>query len=48
MPNPATFREQRLRKTKAQMIDEIETLEQRATLIVSTYGNDLPLLDART
>ncbi len=30
MPNPATLREQRLRKTKAQLIDEIDTLEQRA------------------
>jgi len=30
MPNPATIREQRLRKTKAQLIDEIEKLEQRA------------------
>jgi PAS domain-containing protein len=30
MPNPATVREQRLRKTKAQLIDEIDTLEQRA------------------
>ncbi len=30
MPNPATVRAQRLRKTKAQLIDEIDTLEQRA------------------
>ncbi len=30
MPNPATTREQRLRETKAQLIDEIDTLEQRA------------------
>ncbi len=30
MNNPATVREQRLRKTKAQLIDEIDTLEQRA------------------
>ncbi len=29
MPNPATVREQRSRKTKAQLIDEIDTLEQR-------------------
>ncbi len=29
MPNPATVREQRLRKTKARLIDEIDTLEQR-------------------
>ena len=33
MPNPATVREQRLRKTKAQLIDEIDTLEQRAAVI---------------
>ncbi len=30
MPNTATVREQRLRKTKAQLIDEIDTLERRA------------------
>jgi hypothetical protein len=30
MPNPATNRKQGLRKTKAQLIDEIDTLEQRA------------------
>ena len=30
MVSPATIRKQRLRKTKAQLIDEIETLEQRA------------------
>ncbi len=30
MPNTATVQERRLRKTKAQLIDEIETLEQRA------------------
>ncbi len=30
MPNPATVRGRRLRKTKAQLIDEIDTLEQRA------------------
>ncbi len=29
MPNTATVREQRHRKTKAQLIDEIDTLEQR-------------------
>ena len=27
MPNPATVRERRIRKTKAQLIDEIDTLE---------------------
>ncbi len=31
MPNPATTREQRLRKTKAQLIDEIDTLEYDIT-----------------
>ena len=30
MPNTATVRERRLRKTKAQLIDEIDRLEQRA------------------
>ncbi len=30
MPNTATVQERRLRKTKAQLIDEIETLEHRA------------------
>ncbi|MCH7795482.1 MAG: PAS-domain containing protein [Proteobacteria bacterium] len=30
MPSPATVRERRLRKSKAQLIDEIDTLEQRA------------------
>ena len=33
MPNTATTRERRLRKTKAQLIDEIDTLEQRAAAI---------------
>ena len=33
MPNPTTVREQRLRKTKAQLIDEIDTLEQRAAAL---------------
>ena len=37
MPNPATVRERRLRKTKAQLIDEIDTLEQRAAAIEATY-----------
>ncbi len=30
MPNTATVRERRLRKTKAQLVDEIDSLEQRA------------------
>ena len=33
MPNPATSRQQRLRKTKAQLIDELESLERRATAL---------------
>jgi hypothetical protein len=33
MPNPATLRERRLRKTKAQLIDEMDTLEQRAAAL---------------
>ncbi len=37
MPNPATLRERRLRKAKAQLIDEIDTLEQRAAAIEATY-----------
>ncbi len=39
MPSPATTREQRLRKTKAQLIDEIETLEQRAAPIGAKAGD---------
>ncbi len=35
MPNPATVGELRLRKTKAQLIDELESLEQRAAAFVS-------------
>ncbi len=37
MPKPSTVRERRLRKTKAQLIDEIDTLEQRAAAIEATY-----------
>ncbi len=33
MPSPATTRERRLRMTKAQLIDEIYTIEQRAAAI---------------
>ena len=36
MPNTVTVRKQRLRKTKAQLIDEIDTLEQRAAAIEAT------------
>ena len=43
MPNPATLRERRLRKTKAQLIDELETLERRTA--VSGVGGAL-LADA--
>ncbi len=43
MPNPATFREQRLRKTKAQLIDEIDTLEQRAAAIEAAYRSGAPM-----
>ena len=42
MPNPATVREQRLRKTKAQLIDEIDTLEHRAAAIEATYRSSAP------
>ena len=43
MSSPATVREQRLRKTKAQLIDEIDTLEQRATAIEATYRSGAPM-----
>ncbi len=43
MPNPATVREQRLRKTKAQLIDEIDTLEQRAAAIEAAHGGGAPV-----
>ncbi len=43
MPNPATTREQRLRKTKAQLIEEIDTLEQRAAAIEATHGSGAPM-----
>ncbi len=43
MPNTATVREQRLRKTKAQLIDEIDTLEQRAALTEAAYKSDRPI-----
>ncbi len=40
MPNPATVRERRLRKTKAQLIDELESFERRvAALDVGRDGN---------
>ncbi len=43
MPSPATVRERRLRKTKAQLIDEIDTLEQRAAAIEATYRSGAPM-----
>ncbi len=43
MPSPATVRERRLRKTKAQLIDEIDTLEQRAAAIEAAHGSGAPL-----
>ena len=43
MPNPATLRERRLRMTKAQLIDEIDTLEQRATAIEAANRSGAPM-----
>ncbi len=43
MPNLATTREQRLRKTKAQLIDEIDTLEQRVAAIEGADRSDAPM-----
>ena len=43
MPNPGTLRERRLRKTKAQLIDEIDALEQRAAAIEADNRNGTPL-----
>jgi PAS domain S-box-containing protein len=43
MPNPATLRERRLRMTKAQLIDEIDTLEQRAAATEATNRNSAPM-----
>ena len=43
MPSPATIREQRLRKTKAQLIDEIDTLEQRAAAIEAASRRGAPV-----
>ncbi len=41
MPNPATVRERRLRKTKAQLVDEIDTLEQRVAAMIRSMHPDL-------
>ncbi len=43
MPNPAALRERRLRKTKAQLIDEIDTLEQRAAAPESANRSGAPM-----
>jgi len=43
MPNPTTVRERRLRKTKSQLIDEIDTLEQRVAAIEAAHRSDAPL-----
>ena len=43
MLKPAPLRERRLRMTKAQLIDEIETLEQRADAIEATYRSGAPM-----
>ncbi len=43
MPNTATIRKQRLRKTKAQLIDEIDTLEQRAAAIGAANRSSAPM-----
>ncbi len=42
MPSPATTRERRLRMTKAQLIDEIYTLEQRAAAIEAASRSGAP------
>ena len=43
MPSTATVRERRLRKTKAQLIDEIDTLEQHAAAIEATLRSGAPM-----
>ena len=43
MPITATVRERCLRKTKAQLIGEIETLEQRAAAIEATHSSGVPM-----
>ncbi len=42
MPNAASVKEQRLRKTKAQLIAEIETLERSAAAIDAAYRSSTP------
>ncbi len=43
MPNPATVRVRRLRMTKAQLIDEIDTLEQRAAATEAASRRGAPV-----
>ena len=43
MPNPAALRERRLRKTKAQLIDEIDTLEHRAAALEAANRSSAPM-----
>ncbi len=43
MSNPATLRKRLLRMTKAQLIDEIDTLEQRAAAIGAANGSSAPM-----
>ena len=46
MPNTATVREQRRRKTKAQLIDELETLEKRSAANEAPHGSGSPVYDS--
>ena len=53
MPNPATVRERRLRKSKAQLVDELESFERRAaeaqallTDAIETISEGFVLYDA--
>ncbi len=43
MPNPAALRERRLRMTKAQLIEEIDTLEQCAAAIEAANRSSAPM-----
>ncbi len=43
MPNPATVRERRLRKSTAQLIDELESFERRVAAIDATNGSGAPM-----
>ncbi len=42
MPSPATLRKRRLRMTKAQLIDQIDTLEQRSAVIEDANSTSTP------